>query len=117
MKALVMASTLIVTLVTVGLVGEPSYCDEARTNYYTQHASLQESYLLASCEAAVGAEDMAFVHLAELKAKGFDRADWLQADVQFESLHQDQRWHSLMEEFADVQQEALASAYVQANLQ
>lgn len=115
MKLLVMLSTLLVTLTTVGLFGESSQCIEARTQVKLQ-ASMQvlpqdTVYLMAACEAEVGHNDLAFSYLNELKQRGFNDADWLLADVRLESLHQDGRWQVLVDEISSVQQQALAKMY------
>lgn len=118
MKLLVMLSTLLVTLTTVGLFGESEQCTQARDAVKLQ-ANLQAVsqdtvYLMAACEAELGHNDLAFGYLNELKQRGFNDADWLVADVRLESLHQDGRWQVLVDEVSSVQQQVLAEIYAES---
>lgn len=121
MKILAMFSTLLVTLTTVGWFGESAQCVQMRQQVV--HASQQQAlqavsqddrYFLASCEALAGNHDAAFEQLNGLKDRGFNDADWLLADVRFESLHQDGRWQPLLDEVSGMQQQVLAEIYAQS---
>lgn len=117
MKILAMFSTLLVTLTTVGWYGESQQCIELRAQLQQQQQTLvvssEQMYLMASCEALAGNNDGAFVYLNKLKDSGFTDADWLLADVQFESLHQDGRWQPLLDDVSSIEQQMLAEIYSQ----
>lgn len=113
MKILVMASTLLVTLTTLGWYGESQQCIELRQAVENNVLSVDDTYQLAGCEAVAGNHDSAFVYLNQLQQKGFNDADWLLADVKFESLHLDGRWHVLLNEVSSTQQLLLADTYAE----